>query len=139
MVAQIPIPNKYFGCGYKGLFFCRNNGWLMKNMDKGLTLPKWVLINQLKIPQIPQNISAQFVCPSPKIWKFNEKMLHLVSVVLVWNDTLSSILFEFPIAIQFYSRNVKNFALLCILLEPYCMFHTHIFLKYWDSHANLPN
>ena len=23
---QIPIPNKYLGCGYKGLIFCRNNG-----------------------------------------------------------------------------------------------------------------
>ena len=27
-----PIPNKYLGCGYKGLVFCRNNGWLMENM-----------------------------------------------------------------------------------------------------------
>ena len=33
---QIPVPNKYLGFGYKGLVFCRNNGWLMKNMDKGL-------------------------------------------------------------------------------------------------------
>ena len=24
------------GCGYKGLVFCRNNGWIMRNMDKGL-------------------------------------------------------------------------------------------------------
>ena len=23
---QYPIPNKYFGLGYKGLVFCRNNG-----------------------------------------------------------------------------------------------------------------
>ena len=33
---QIPIPNKYFVCGYKGLVFCRNNGRIMENMDKGL-------------------------------------------------------------------------------------------------------
>ena len=28
-------------------------------MDKGLTVPKWVLINRPKIPQMPQNLSAQ--------------------------------------------------------------------------------
>ena len=35
----------------------------MENMDKGLTVPKWVLIVQLKIPLMPQiylpNLSAQ--------------------------------------------------------------------------------
>ena len=44
-------------------FFCRNNGWLMENMDKGLTVPKWVLVNCQKIPQCPKlylpNLSAQ--------------------------------------------------------------------------------
>ena len=29
--------HKYLGCGYKGLVFCKNNGCLMENMDKGLT------------------------------------------------------------------------------------------------------
>ena len=53
----------------------------MENMDKGLTGPKWVLINCLKIPQLPQNLSAQIVCPSPKVWGFDEKRLHWVSVV----------------------------------------------------------
>jgi hypothetical protein len=77
---QIPIPNKYLGCGYKGLVFCRNNGCEMENMDKGLTVPKWVLIVWPKIPQMPQNLSAQFVCPSP-----NEKRLHWASVVGVLN------------------------------------------------------
>ena len=28
-------------------------------MDKGLTVPKWVLINRPKIPQMPKNLSAQ--------------------------------------------------------------------------------
>ena len=28
-------------------------------MDKGLTVPKWVLIVWPKIPQMPQNFSAQ--------------------------------------------------------------------------------
>ena len=45
----------------------------MENMDKGLTVPKWVLIVRPKIPQMPQNLSAQFVCPSPKVLDFNEK------------------------------------------------------------------
>ena len=53
----------------------------MENMDKGLTVPKWVLIVQPKIPQMPQNLSAQFVCPSPKVLDFNEKRLHWASVV----------------------------------------------------------
>ena len=31
----------------------------MENIDKGLIVPKWVLINQTKLPQMPQNLSAQ--------------------------------------------------------------------------------
>ena len=46
----------------------------MKNMDKGLTVPKWVLINHPKISQIPDNSSAQ-------VWDFDEIRLHWVSVV----------------------------------------------------------
>ena len=55
----------------------------MENMDKGLTAPKWVLIVWPKIPQMPKNLSAQFVCPSPKILDFNEKSLNWASVVRV--------------------------------------------------------
>ena len=47
------------------------DGRLMENMDKGLTVPKWVLINCSKIPQMPQNLSAQIVCPSPKSLGFS--------------------------------------------------------------------
>ena len=50
-------------------------------MDKGLTVPKWVFIVRPKIPQMPQNLSAQFVCPSTKVLDFNEKRLHWASVV----------------------------------------------------------
>ena len=39
----------------------------MENMDKGLTVPKWVLIVLPKIPQIPQNLSAQFA-QAQKFW-----------------------------------------------------------------------
>ena len=53
----------------------------MGNMDEGLTVPKWVLINRPKIPQMPQNFSAQFIFPSPKVWDFNEKRLHRASIV----------------------------------------------------------
>ena len=40
----------------------------MENMDKGLTVSKQELIVWPKIPQMPQNLSAQFVCLSPKFW-----------------------------------------------------------------------
>ena len=56
----------------------------MENMDKGLTVPKWVLINWLKIPKMPQNLSAQIVCSSPKVWNFDDKRLHWASVVRGW-------------------------------------------------------
>ena len=52
----------------------------MEKMDKGLTVPKCVLIVQPKIPQMAQNLSAQFVCPRPKVLDFNEKRLHWASV-----------------------------------------------------------
>jgi hypothetical protein len=45
----------------------------MENMDKELTVSKWVLMVRPKIPQMPQNLSAQFVCPSPKVWDFKKK------------------------------------------------------------------
>ena len=32
----------------------------MENMDKGLTVPKWVLIVWPKIPQMPQNEFQKF-------------------------------------------------------------------------------
>ena len=56
----------------------------MENMDKGLTLSKWELIVWPKIPQMPQNLSAKFECPSPKVLDFNEKRLQWTSVVRGW-------------------------------------------------------
>ena len=55
----------------------------MENMDKGITVPKRMLINQPKIPQMPKNLSAQIVYPSAKVLNFNEKRLHWASVVRV--------------------------------------------------------
>ena len=46
----------------------------MENMDKELTVPKWVLIVRPKIPQMPQKVSTQ----KGKIF---EKSSLLVSVV----------------------------------------------------------
>ena len=53
----------------------------MEKMDKGLTVSKWVLINCPKKTKMPQKLSAQIVCPSPKVWDFDEKRLHWASVV----------------------------------------------------------
>ena len=55
----------------------------MENMDKGLIVPIWVLINRPKIPQTPKNLSAQIVYPGPKFWNFDEKRLHWASIVCV--------------------------------------------------------
>ena len=38
----------------------------MENMDKGLTVPKWVLINRPKMPQMPQNVSTQMFAQAQK-------------------------------------------------------------------------
>jgi hypothetical protein len=40
-----------------------------------------------KKPQMPQNLSAQFVYPSPKVLDFNEKRLHWAFVVLDFGHT----------------------------------------------------
>jgi hypothetical protein len=58
-------------------------------MDKELTVPKLVLIVRPKIPQMPQNLSAQFVCPSPKVLDFNEKKFHWASIVREKNNLMS--------------------------------------------------
>ena len=39
----------------------------MENMEKGLTVPKGVLINLQKIPKMPKNYYDQIVCSSPKV------------------------------------------------------------------------
>ena len=59
---------------------------MVENMDKGLTVPKWVLIVWPKIPQTPQNLSAQFVSPISKNWDFNGKRLHLAPIVYDQGD-----------------------------------------------------
>ena len=65
----------------KSLILC-NNDWLRENMDKELTVQNWVLINRPKIPQMPQNLSSQILCPSLKVWGFDKTRLHWATVVL---------------------------------------------------------
>ena len=50
---------------------------MIKNMDKGLPVPKWVLIVWSENTKNAQ----KFICPSPNLWDFNEKRLHWASVV----------------------------------------------------------
>ena len=51
---------------------------MFRKLNNGkLTVPKWMLINRPKIPQMPQNLSALIVCPSPKVWDFDKKKASL--------------------------------------------------------------
>ena len=49
----------------------------MENMDKGLTVSKWVLINRPKILKMPQKLSAQ----AQKFGILMKKRPHWASVV----------------------------------------------------------
>ena len=44
---------------------------------QGLTVPKWVLIVQLKIPQVPQNLSANLSDEAQKYWISMKKKVSL--------------------------------------------------------------
>jgi hypothetical protein len=41
---------------------------------------------------MPQNVLAQFVCPSPNVWDFDEKRLNWASVVRDADDTRHAVL-----------------------------------------------
>ena len=88
--------------------FCRNSGrnsgWIMENMDKThCTKIVWP-----KIPQMSQNLFAQFVCPSPKVLDFNEKRLYWTSVKCV--HKLVALLLRF-LLLRF--RHSYIFAIFC--------------------------
>ena len=68
----------------------------MENMNKGLTVPKWVQIVWLKFLQMPQNLSAQFLCPILKDLDFNEKRLDWTSVVRELNQTQTKMWPQIP-------------------------------------------
>ena len=50
-------------------------------MNMGLTVPKWVLIVQMKIPQMPRNLSAQLSAQAQKFWISMKKGLHWAFVI----------------------------------------------------------
>ena len=64
--------NKNLGFGYKGLVFCRNNGWLMENIDKGLGTKMGVDKLAKNTPNAPKRICPNCL-PKPKslgfLWK----------------------------------------------------------------------
>ena len=67
-----------FGFGQKGkVFFVEKTtvvNWMIEIMDKGLTVPKWVLIIWPKIPPKNQSLYVMPICPiSPKVWDIVEK------------------------------------------------------------------
>ena len=66
----------------------------MKNMDtpkhgQGTRCTKMGADSLAKIPQMPQNLSAQFVCSSPKVLDFNEKRLYWASVVRILRTAIN--------------------------------------------------
>jgi hypothetical protein len=55
-------------------------------MDKGLTVPKWVLVVWPKIPQMPPEFICPICLPKPKSSGFqSKKRLHWASIVRVHN------------------------------------------------------
>ena len=57
-------------------------------MDKGFTVPKWAGADSFA-----EN-TPKFICPSPKVWDFNEKRLHWASLVRDRNQKITSISIE---------------------------------------------
>ena len=53
-------------------------------------------MNWPKITQMPQNVSAQIICPSPKVWDFDEKRLHWAFVVRGLLEHTTTQFPEFP-------------------------------------------
>ena len=75
---QIPLTNKYLGVWYKGLVFCRNNGWI-SNGKHGQGTHSTIMGADSPAKNTPNalKISAQNVCPSPKFQEFWKKKLSL--------------------------------------------------------------
>ena len=85
----------------------------MENMDKELTVPKWVLIVRPKIPQMHQKISAQ------TFEVFEKKLSQLwVSVVRVYKHCLVFNMHSF-----YLCCNIKKFF---IFLSHPDSIHTHL-------------
>ena len=79
--------------------------WFEYWKTHGLTVRKWMLVVWPKIPQMPQNLSVQFVCPSPKVLDFIKKRLHWASVVRVY--IYNAMVFE-TYTTQTFSHDTDN-------------------------------
>jgi hypothetical protein len=53
----------------------------MENMDKGLTVPKWVLMFGQKYPKYPKIYLPNLLAQAQKFWISMKKGLHWASVV----------------------------------------------------------
>ena len=73
---QIPNPNNCFGCGYKGLAFCRNNAWLSGKHEETHSTKTNADKSAKNTPNATK-FTAQIVCPSSKVWNFDEKRASL--------------------------------------------------------------
>ena len=80
MMAEVNIRDFNINTFNVKLSFCR--GWLMENMDKELTVLKWVPINR---PKIPQNLFAQ----AQLFGILMKKRLHWASVIRVYQPKLA--------------------------------------------------
>ena len=70
------------GFGYKDLVFCKDNGWVMENTDKELTLPNWAGTDK-SAENTPNahKIFGPIYLPKPKSLGFSKKRSPWVSVV----------------------------------------------------------
>ena len=68
-------------------------------MDKGLTVRK---MGADKLVENPPN--AQIVCPSPKVWDFDEKRLYWASIVGVCNQYVLEIYYRQGQAVEWLHR-----------------------------------
>ena len=60
----------YIWFGLKSKVLCGKNNFMMEIMDKGVTVPKWGLIIQTEISQIPQYLLTDL--PNwPKNWGYH--------------------------------------------------------------------
>ena len=69
---------------------------------------------------MPPNLSAQIVCPNPKVWDFDEKRLHWASVVVrgLNGPGLHYILLKWLIVQNTHSLLIQYPSLGLILFEP---------------------
>ena len=100
----------------------------MANMDKGLTVPKYVLIVQLKIPQMPQNLSA--------FWKYLlsvKNLSKLEEIFKKWSSPLFTPLFTWPYFTVSILTQLFNFSELPSLTASWITLLVRQYFEWWDK------